>query len=85
MGRSFGWQQFGAGIGMAVGGWIGGVLFALYGSYDITIITSVVASVGGAVVILSMPPTGALLIPNWEDALSPEVRSEAPRPVGADD
>ena len=85
MGRSFGWQQFGAGTGMALGGWIGGVLFFLFGSYDIAIMISVVASVGGAGLILSMPPTGTLLIPNWEDALSPEVRSEDPRPVAADD
>ena len=78
MGRSFGWQQAGAGTGMALGGWIGGVLYVIFGSYDITVFLSVLASMGGAALILSMPPTARLLIPNWEDA-SP---SNVP-PIGA--
>jgi len=78
MGRSFGWQQAGAGMGMALGGWIGGALFALSGSYDITIILSTLASVGGAGVLLSMEPTSHMLIPNWEDSLPPEAQLDAP-------
>ena len=31
MGRSFGWQQFGAGTGMAFGAWIGGALLDVFG------------------------------------------------------
>lgn len=85
MGRSFGWQQFGAGVGMATGGWIGGVLFGFYGSYDTTIILSVLASVGGALVLVSMEPTDRLLIPDWEDALPPEARSRVPSTVPAAD
>ncbi len=79
MGRSFGWQQFGAGSGMALGGWIGGAFFAVFGSYDAAIILSTLASVGGAAVILSMEPTSRLLIPNWEDSLPPEARPATPR------
>jgi MFS family permease len=75
MGRSFGWQQFGAGVGMATGGWIGGVLYGFFGSYDVTIVLSVVASVSGALVLLSMEPTSRLLIPNWEDSLPHDARS----------
>ena len=79
MGRSFGWQQAGAGMGMALGGWIGGALFALSGSYDITIVVSLLASLGGAGVLLSMEPNDRLLIPNWEDSLPPEVRMTPPQ------
>ena len=85
MGRSFGWQQAGAGTGMAVGGWIGGILYAIFGSYDITVILSVAASVGGAALILSMPPTARLLIPDWEEGLVPEVPPERARPIAAGD
>ena len=78
MGRSFGWQQAGAGMGMALGGWIGGALFELSGAYDIAIVLSMLASLGGAGVLLSMEPNNRLLIPNWEDALPPEARLNVP-------
>ena len=78
MGRSFGWKQAGAGSGMALGGWIGGVLFEVFGSYNITIVLSVLASVGGAALIFSMPPTRGLLIPNWEDSVPSIDSSDAP-------
>ena len=79
MGRSFGWQQAGAGMGMALGGWIGGALFALSGSYEISIVVSMLASLGGAGVLLSIEPNNRLLIPNWEDSLPPEVRMTPPQ------
>jgi len=82
MGRSFGWQQAGAGTGMALGGWIGGGLFAVFGSYDITIVLSVLASVGGAALILSMPPTDKLLIPNWEESMPSSALEGEAMPVG---
>ena len=70
MGSSFGWQAFGAGAGMAMGAWIGGALFWLFdSSYTATILVSTFASVGGAVIIMSMEPTGRILIPNWEDTI----------------
>ena len=83
MGRSFGWQQAGAGTGMALGGWIGGGLFAVFGSYDITIVLSVLSSVGGAALIMSMPPTDKLLIPNWEESPPSSNLPEAANPAGA--
>lgn len=82
MGRSFGWQQAGAGSGMALGAWIGGTLFAVFGDYDITIVLSVLASVAGAALIMSMPPTDRLLIPNWEEGLASGALKEAVNPVG---
>jgi len=72
MGRSFGWQQFGAGSGMAFGGFIGGYLFDVFGSFNPAIILSTVASVSGALLLVSMAPTNKLLIGNWEDSLPPE-------------
>ena len=69
MGSSFGWQQFGAGSGMAMGAWMGGALFWLFDSYTVTIIVSTLTSIAGAVVIMSMEPTSRILIPNWEDSL----------------
>ena len=70
MGSSFGWQQFGAGSGMAMGAWLGGALFWLFGSYSMTIIVSTLTSVAGAFLIMSMEPTSRVLIPNWEDSIS---------------
>lgn len=78
MGRSFGWQQAGAGVGMATGGWVGGLLYGFLGSYDATIILSTVASIGGAMVLLSMEPTNNLLIPNWEDSVPSQANPAAP-------
>ncbi len=78
MGSSFGWQQFGAGSGMAMGAWVGGALFWLFDSYAATILVSTLTSVAGAAVIMSMEPTGRVLIPNWEDTI-PAV------PAAADD
>ena len=77
MGRSFGWQQFGAGSGMAFGAWVGGVLFVVFGDYGATILMSTIASVAGALILFSMEPTSRLLIPNWEDSLPTEARTEA--------
>lgn len=78
MGSSFGWQGFGAGAGMAVGAWLGGALFWVFDSYSITIVASTVASVVGAIVIMSMEPTNRVLIPDWEDTV-------AAVPAAADD
>ena len=81
MGRSFGWQQFGSGSGMAFGAWIGGALFAVFGSYSPTIILSAAASATGAIILLSMEPTTRLLIPNWEDSLPTEAQAQTPSAV----
>ncbi|GIS92931.1 MAG: hypothetical protein CM1200mP22_01680 [Dehalococcoidia bacterium] len=75
MGSSFGWQAFGAGAGMAVGAC---ALFWCFNSYTAIILVSTLASVGGAAIIMSMEPTGRILIPNWEDSI-PKI------PAAADD
>lgn len=76
LGRSFGWQLCGAQIGMATGGWIGGVLFSVFGNYMLTIALSVMASLVGAVVIMSMDRTNAVLISDWENKLPEYARSD---------
>ena len=75
LGRSFGWQLSGAMLGMATGGWVGGVLFGFFDDYLLTIALSVAASLTGAVVIMSMDRTDRVLILDWEDRLPKEARS----------
>ena len=84
LGRSFGWQLSGAMLGMASGGWIGGVLFGIFDDYILTISLSIAASLLGAVVIMSMENTDRVLILDWEDGLPPEARS-TPTPATAND
>ena len=74
----FGFQNLGSGVGMAVGGLLGGVIFDLFGSYDIAWIISIATSLGGAAFILLLEPTSRLLMPDWEDALPVEARTPAP-------
>ena len=83
LGRSFGWQLSGAMLGMATGGWIGGVLFGFFDDYTLTIALSVGASLAGAVLIMSMDRTDQVLILDWEDKLPEEARSVAMQ--GTDD
>ena len=73
----FGFQSLGAGMGMALGGLIGGVVYDLLNSYDYAWVISIAASLGGAACILLLEPTSRLLIPNWEDSLPAEARTPA--------
>ena len=68
MGGAHGFQMLGAGIGMAVGGWIGGPVFDLFGSYNWALAVAIVASVGGAVSIVMLENPANLLIPDWQKA-----------------
>ena len=71
----FGFQHLGAGLGMALGGLIGSIIFDRFGSYDIAWGISIAASLGGLGCILLLEPTSRTLIPNWERDLPPEARS----------
>jgi MFS family permease len=66
VGAAHGFQMLGAGLGMAVGGWVGGITFDLTGGYDIALVVSIVTSLGGAVSIMLLEPTHEPLIPDWE-------------------
>ena len=65
-GSPYGVQMLGAGLGMALGGWIGGPIYDMTGSYNIALMISVVASIAGMFSILVLEPTHKLLIPDWE-------------------
>ena len=65
VGSAFGVQMLGASLGMALGGWLGGPIFDITGSYDIALWLSVAASMVGAVSILALESTHRLLIPDW--------------------
>ena len=66
MGDVHGFQMLGAGVGMAFGGWIGGPVFDIFGSYNWAIAISLVASLGGAVSIGLLENPARLLIPDWQ-------------------
>ena len=64
-GTPYGWQMFGASLGMGLGGWIGGYLFDVTGEYTWTIIVSAATSLGGMVSILFLADPRHELIPDW--------------------
>lgn len=66
MGPTYGWQLLGAGLGMALGGLIPGVLFDFTGGYTWAIVLSAGFSLAGAAAIMLLEPTRRLLIPDWE-------------------
>ncbi len=66
IGPTYGWQLLGAGLGMALGGVIPGVLFDLTGGYTWAIALSAAFSLAGAAAILLLDPTKRLLIPDWQ-------------------
>ena len=71
----FGFQSLGSGLGMALGGLIGSVVFDYFSSYDIAWYISIITSLAGAVCVLLLEPTSRILIPDWEESLPPEARS----------
>ena len=66
MGGAHGFQMLGAGIGMALGGWIGGPVFDIFDSYNAAFAISVVASLAGALSIILLENPAKLLIPDWQ-------------------
>ncbi len=86
VGSAHGFQMLGAGLGMAVGGWIGGVVYDFTGTYNIALVISVIASIMGAVSIVLLERTDRMLIPDWETEYLPEEdeAETAPARAGAD-
>ena len=86
VGSAHGFQMLGAGLGMAVGGWIGGIVYDFTGTYNIALVISVIASIMGAVSIVLLERTDRMLIPNWETEYLPEEdeAETAPARAGAD-
>ena len=74
-GTVYGWQMLGAGIGMASGAFLGGVVRDLTGDYTLALGLSFVLSMTGTISILILPSTSHHQIPEWEASLPPEARS----------
>jgi MFS family permease len=74
-GTVYGWQMLGAGVGMASGSFLGGILRDLTGDYTLALVCSFLLSTMGALAILVLPSTSHHQIPEWEKALPPEVRT----------
>ena len=62
MGTTYGWQLLGAGIGMAIGGLIPGVIFDVTGSYNFAIWVSVISSLWGSVIVLMLNRTNNMIV-----------------------
>ena len=86
MGTCYGWQMTGAFAGHAVTTLIAGLVIYVTGSFYPVFVLSAVFSAAGLVVIAMLESTSQVLIPDWEDALPPEARSNfVPGAAGADD
>jgi MFS transporter, OFA family, oxalate/formate antiporter len=77
MGTTYGWQLLGAGLGMALGGLLPGMVFDITGGYAWAIGLSGAFSLAGAVAILLLENTRRPLIPNW-----PEMEMTPDGPIG---
>jgi MFS family permease len=80
LGSLYSFEMVGAGIGMALGGWLGGGLFDMTGDYTWSLLVSLAAGCLGLPLALTLPrhgktPPGSLGAP----AASPHVRSLDPR------
>lgn len=87
----FGFQHLGSGLGMALGGLVGGVIYDFRnaeaptrylgfidvggGSYDLAWIISIAASLTGVVFILLLESSSYVLIPDWEESLPAEAQT----------
>ena len=78
MGTCYGWQMTGALMGHAITTAMAGAVIFLTGSYAPALALSVIFSLGGVVVIMTLEPTDRILIPHWEDSLPPEARTVPP-------
>ena len=76
MGTCYGFQMTGALLGHAIATSLGGLVVYATGSFYPVLVISMAFSLGGVVVILMLDSTAKLLIPDWEDYLPPEARSE---------
>ena len=79
MGTVYGWQTTGALLGHAVATALAGLALYVTGSYTLILALSMVASLGGVVVIALLDDNSLVLIPHWEDELPPDARMSAVR------
>ncbi|MBR91901.1 MAG: hypothetical protein CL903_03780 [Dehalococcoidia bacterium] len=63
IGTTYGWQVFGAGLGMALGGILPGIIYDLNNSYNLAIILSALFSIFASIIILFLKNTKKEIIP----------------------
>ncbi len=83
MGSTYGWQLLGAGLGMALGGLLPGLVFDITGGYNWAIGLSAVFSLVGALAIVFLEPTRRQLIPDWPELGSGRGATVRAGPTGA--
>ena len=76
MATLYGWEIMGAMMGHAIATFIGGLVIMLIGYLPVFAL-SMGFSIVGVLVIMTLESTKRVLIPDWEDSLPPEARSEA--------
>ena len=76
MATLYGWEIMGAMMGHAIATVMGGLVIFLIGYLPVFAL-SMGFSIVGVLVILSLESTKRVLIPNWEDSLPAEARSDA--------
>ena len=74
-GTAYGWQMLGSGFGMALGPLAGGFLWDATGEYTSSVILAFALSLIGVISIIFLPTTARHQVPNWEEALPPEIRA----------
>ncbi|HAA94707.1 MAG TPA: hypothetical protein DCE26_03350 [Dehalococcoidia bacterium] len=86
MGGAYGAQMTGAMMGHAVTTVLAGLVIFTTGSYILVFTLSAAFSLTGVLIIASLDNTSHVLIPDWEDSLPPEARSNfVPGAAGDDD
>ena len=76
MATLYGWEIMGAMMGHAIATFMGGLVIHLIGYLPVFAL-SMGFSIVGVLVILTLESTKRVLIPDWEESLPPEARSEA--------
>ena len=72
---TYGFQMMGALMGHAVATGLAGLVIYVTGSYGPILVLSMAFSFVGVIVILTLEPSQEILIPDWEESLSPEART----------
>jgi MFS family permease len=78
MGSTYGWQLLGAGLGMALGGALPGMVFDITGGYAWAIGLSAAFSLSGAIAIVLLDSTKRQLIPDLPEIDTAKVAVKAP-------
>ena len=86
----YGFQTSGALMGHAIATALAGLVIYVTESYNAILAMSMIFSLVGVVVIMTLESTSRVLIPNWEESLPPEARStesnsHVPLPTGKDE